>query len=44
MNKLRITSPAFSHDGTIPSKFTCDGVDVSPPLSIVNIPEKTGSL
>jgi Raf kinase inhibitor-like YbhB/YbcL family protein len=44
MNKLQITSPAFSHDGTIPSKFTCDGVDVSPPLSIVNIPEKTGSL
>jgi Raf kinase inhibitor-like YbhB/YbcL family protein len=44
MNKLKITSPAFPHDGMIPSKFTCDGADVSPPLSIVNIPEKTRSL
>ena len=44
MNKLQIASPAFSHDGMIPSKFTCDGADVSPPLSIVDIPEKTGSL
>ena len=44
MNKLQITSPAFPHNGMIPSKFTCDGANVSPPLSIANIPEKTMSL
>lgn len=30
---LEIKSPAFSEGGTIPSKYTCDGKDVSPPLS-----------
>ena len=44
MNKLQIASPAFSHEGMIPSKFTCDGADASPPLSIVDIPEDTRSL
>ncbi|HSM30656.1 MAG TPA: hypothetical protein VK854_08130 [Woeseiaceae bacterium] len=27
-----------------PKKYTCDGIDVSPPLSIGNVPEKTKSL
>jgi Raf kinase inhibitor-like YbhB/YbcL family protein len=44
MSKLQITSPVFQHYGMIPSKFTCDGADVSPPLWIGNIPEKTSSL
>ena len=44
MDKLQITSPAFPHNGMIPSKFTCDGADVSPPLWIGNIPEKTRTL
>ena len=44
MNKLQITSPTFPNNGMIPSKFTCDGANVSPPLSIANIPEKTMSL
>jgi Raf kinase inhibitor-like YbhB/YbcL family protein len=44
MSKLQITSPAFPHEEMIPSRFTCDGADVSPPLSIVNIPERTRSL
>jgi len=44
MNKLQITSPVFPHNGMIPSKFTCDGADVSPTLSIADIPEKTRSL
>lgn len=30
---LEIKSPAFSEGGAIPGKFTCDGKDVSPPLS-----------
>ena len=44
MSELSITSPAFPHKGMIPKKYTCDGVDVSPPLSIGNVPEKTKSL
>lgn len=43
-DKLRIASPAFPENGLIPSKFTCDGADVSPPLSVVGIPEKTRTL
>jgi len=44
MSELSITSPAFLPDGMIPSKYTCDGADVSPPLLIGNVPEKTRSL
>ena len=44
MDMLQITSPVFPQNGMIPSKFTCDGADVSPTLSIANIPEKTRSL
>ena len=44
MNKLQITSPVFPQNGMIPSKFTCDGANVSPTLSIADIPEKTRSL
>jgi Raf kinase inhibitor-like YbhB/YbcL family protein len=29
---LRMTSPAFTDGQPIPSKYTCDGQDVSPPL------------
>jgi hypothetical protein len=39
-----IRSPAFSQGGVIPSKYTCDGDDVTPPLSIENIPPSTVSL
>jgi Raf kinase inhibitor-like YbhB/YbcL family protein len=44
MSKLSIACPAFLHNEMIPSKYTCDGADVNPPLSIGNIPEKTKSL
>jgi Raf kinase inhibitor-like YbhB/YbcL family protein len=44
MSELLIASPAFSHQGMIPSKYTCDGADVNPPLSFTNIPEKSKSL
>lgn len=44
MSELFITSPAFPHDGMIPKRYTCDGADVSPPLSIGDVPEKTRSL
>lgn len=44
MGDLSITSPAFSHQGMIPSKYTCDGADVNPPLNFSGIPERSKSL
>lgn len=40
---LRITSPAFSDQGAIPSKYTCEGDDLSPPLQWTGAPEGTKS-
>ena len=39
-----LSSPAFENNGTIPSEFTCDGSNVSPPLSISGVPKNTQSL
>lgn len=39
-----IQSSAFSHQGTIPSKYTCEGEDLSPPLEWSGLPEKAKSL
>lgn len=41
---LTIMSPAFRHEGEIPSKYTCDGEDLSPPLSWSELPPETRSL
>ena len=41
---LEITSQAFSHNEEIPSKYTCDGKDISPALGWSGIPEGTKSL
>ena len=35
---MKLTSPAFAHGGKIPSKHTCDGLNVNPPLSISDVP------
>src|SRR3990172_9922517 len=43
-SKMKISSPVFEHNQTIPVKYTCDGVDVNPPLIISDIPEGTKSL
>ncbi len=39
-----ISSPAFKNNKKIPSKYTCDGENVSPPLKISDVPDKTKSL
>ncbi len=44
MSTLNISSPVFKHNEHIPSKYTCDGADVNPPLVIENIPSETKSL
>ena len=41
---IKVTSTAFSHEGLIPSKYTCDGADVSPPLQWQGIPKGTKSI
>ncbi len=41
---IAVTSTAFSEAGTIPTKYSCDGEDVSPPLSWSGTPEGTRSL
>ena len=41
---LTITSSAFTANGTIPAKYSCNGVGVSPPLNITGIPQGTRSL
>lgn len=44
MKNLIITSPAFSNNNRIPSKFTCSGEDVNPQIDIKGLPEETKSL
>jgi len=41
---LTLTSGAFAHHGAIPTKYTCDGADISPPLNWSNLPLGTKSL
>lgn len=39
-----IKSPDFDHNEMIPSKFTCDGIDINPTLIIQDPPSGTKSL
>ncbi|MGD2103984.1 MAG: YbhB/YbcL family Raf kinase inhibitor-like protein [Anaerolineae bacterium] len=41
---FQLTSPAFAQGETIPQRYTCDGQDISPPLSWTAPPEGTQSL
>jgi Raf kinase inhibitor-like YbhB/YbcL family protein len=41
---MQVTSRAFAHGEAIPSKYTKDGADVSPPLAFEDIPPGTQSL
>lgn len=38
---MELTSTAFEHNDPIPEKYSCDGEDISPPLSISGIPDGT---
>lgn len=41
---FKVSSTAFDHEGVIPSKYTCEGEDVNPPLQIEQIPAGTKTL
>jgi Raf kinase inhibitor-like YbhB/YbcL family protein len=40
---LTITSSAFTHNGTIPARYTCDDRDAAPPISWSGAPSGTQS-
>jgi len=42
--EIKVTSTAFEQGGMIPNKYTCDGQDISPPLSWVDVPDGTASI
>lgn len=42
--QIRVTSPAFNNEDFIPSKYTCEGKDIMPPLVWEGVPENTLSL
>lgn len=41
---LTLSSPAFESREAIPSEYTCDGANISPPLTITGVPVGTQSL
>jgi Raf kinase inhibitor-like YbhB/YbcL family protein len=41
---LQLSSPAFTHNGPIPTQYTCDADDRSPPLEWTGVPPGAKSL
>ena len=41
---LSLVSPAFAHNDLIPSRHTCDGAGLSPPLVFSGVPAQAASL
>ena len=44
IKNLVVQSVAFANNGHIPSKYTCEGDNINPPIEISDIPEETRSL
>ena len=41
---MKLSSPDFSDGGNVPERFTCEGKDVSPTLTIDGVPKEAKSL
>ena len=41
---FQISSPAFQNHKPIPPRYTCDGININPPLKIENTPKEAKSL
>jgi Raf kinase inhibitor-like YbhB/YbcL family protein len=41
---MKIVSNAFKHNSMIPSRYTCDGQNINPPLEVSDTPENAKSL
>jgi len=41
---IEISSPAFAENEFIPSKYTCEGINVNPPIKLGHLPATTKSL
>jgi Raf kinase inhibitor-like YbhB/YbcL family protein len=41
---MQILSPSFTHQGSIPEKYTCEATDTSPPLTWSGVPPSAKSL
>ena len=41
---LHVTSPSFNENGNIPAKFSCQGDNISPALSVRGVPPEARSL
>jgi Raf kinase inhibitor-like YbhB/YbcL family protein len=42
--RVALSSPAFPDGGTIPRRFTCDGENVPPPLTLSGLPSATATV
>lgn len=41
---IPVSCPVFSNNGNIPSKYTCEGLDISPAIVVGEVPKGTKSL
>ncbi len=41
---MKITSPVFNYNQSIPSTYTCDGTNINPALTISEVPSQAKSL
>jgi len=41
---MEVTSSAFAEGGSVPTKYTCDGGDISPPLAWSGAPPETKAI
>ncbi len=43
-SRMKLSSIAFDHNQNIPKKYTCDGENINPPLTVSDVPDAAKSL